>query len=161
MNSFYQNVFTPAVKRAGLEGVRFHDLRHTYASLMLTLVQSPYWISEQLGHADYVITLRTYTRLISPKDTTQHPLFGQGLAADRSKGRQCRTHLAAAKERQRLTRNATALPVGWWGAAAASDRNSAGCVRCCAGCWCGVESLDAFRTRQPRFGALRDIPRSS
>jgi integrase len=77
MNSFYQNVFTPAVKRTGLEGVRFHDLRHTYASLMLTLVQSPYWISEQLGHADHVITLRRNTRLIGPKDTTRHPLSGK------------------------------------------------------------------------------------
>ncbi len=79
MNSFYQNIFRPAVRRAGLGNVRVHDLRHTYASLMLTYEQTAWWISEQLGHADYTITLRTYARLIKPANTAAHPLSGRGL----------------------------------------------------------------------------------
>jgi integrase len=62
--SFYRNIFKPAVRRAGLPPTRLHDLRHTFASLMLTAKQTPYWISEQLGHSSYVVTLNTYARVI-------------------------------------------------------------------------------------------------
>jgi hypothetical protein len=41
---------------------------------MLTAGQSPYWISEQMGHSSYIITLSTYARLIkaTAEDDT-HP----------------------------------------------------------------------------------------
>ena len=35
--SFYRNRFRPAATRAGLPGLRFHDLRHTAASLFAAL----------------------------------------------------------------------------------------------------------------------------
>jgi hypothetical protein len=60
--TFYRNVFKPAVKRAGLENVRLHDLRHTCASILLTAGMSPYELSEQLGHSGYQITLDVYAR---------------------------------------------------------------------------------------------------
>ena len=43
--------FQKIVKRAGLKNVRFHDLRHTFASLMLLRGAKPKVVSEALGHA--------------------------------------------------------------------------------------------------------------
>jgi len=50
--------------RAGLTGVRFHDLRHTFASLMLLRGAKPKVISEALGHASVAFTMDTYSHII-------------------------------------------------------------------------------------------------
>ena len=51
--------FTRVVKRAGLQSVRFHDLRHTFASLMLLRGAKPKVISEALGHSSVAFTMDT------------------------------------------------------------------------------------------------------
>ncbi len=56
--------FARIVKRAGLENVRFHDLRHTFASLMLLRGAKPKVISEALGHASVAFTMDTYSHII-------------------------------------------------------------------------------------------------
>ena len=48
----------------GLEGTRFHDLRHTFASLMLMRGAKPKVISEALGHASVAFTMDTYSHII-------------------------------------------------------------------------------------------------
>lgn len=50
---------------AGLERVRFHDLRHTFASLMLLRGAKPKVISEALGHASVAFTMDVYSHIIS------------------------------------------------------------------------------------------------
>ena len=55
--------FARIVKRAGLERVRFHDLRHTYASLMLAAGVHPKIVSEALGHSTVAITLDIYSHV--------------------------------------------------------------------------------------------------
>lgn len=50
--------------RAGLKGVRFHDLRHTFASLMLMRGAKPKVISEALGHASVAFTMDAYSHII-------------------------------------------------------------------------------------------------
>ena len=57
--------FARIVKRAGLENIRFHDLRHTFASLMLLRGAKPKVISEALGHASVAFTMDTYSHIIS------------------------------------------------------------------------------------------------
>ena len=49
---------------AGLTGVRFHDLRHTFASLMLLRGAKPKVISEALGHSSVAFTMDTYSHII-------------------------------------------------------------------------------------------------
>jgi len=49
--------------RAGLTGFRFHDLRHTYASLLANAGASILEIKELLGHTSIQTTLR-YSHLI-------------------------------------------------------------------------------------------------
>jgi integrase len=50
--------------QAGLKGVRFHDLRHTFASLMLLRGAKPKVISECLGHASVAFTMDIYSHII-------------------------------------------------------------------------------------------------
>ncbi len=52
-------------KLAGLGRVRFHDLRHTFASLALLRGAKPKVISEALGHASVAFTMDTYSHIIS------------------------------------------------------------------------------------------------
>jgi len=51
------------VRRIGLKGVRFHDARHTHASLMLKQGVHPKIVQERLGHASIQITLDTYSHV--------------------------------------------------------------------------------------------------
>ena len=52
------------VARAGLVGMRFHDLRHTFASLMLLCGAKPKVISEALGHSSVAFTMDVYSHII-------------------------------------------------------------------------------------------------
>jgi integrase len=53
----------PILKAAELPMIRFHDLRHTAATLMLGANVNPKVVSERLGHADIRITLDTYSHV--------------------------------------------------------------------------------------------------
>ncbi len=50
-----------ALKRAGLPKVRFHDLRHTFATLALQNGVDIKTVSGMLGHFSAGFTLNTYT----------------------------------------------------------------------------------------------------
>src|SRR4051812_15938878 len=56
--------FKPLLKRAGLPPIRFHDLRHTCATLLLSKNVNPKVVSEMLGHSSIAITLDTYSHLL-------------------------------------------------------------------------------------------------
>jgi integrase len=49
--------------RAGLPRIRFHDLRHTAATLMLSMGVHPKMASEMLGHSTIAITLDLYSHV--------------------------------------------------------------------------------------------------
>lgn len=52
------------LKRAGLPHIRFHDLRHTAATLLLSARVNPKVVSEMLGHASITITLDIYSHVL-------------------------------------------------------------------------------------------------
>jgi len=56
--------FARIAKKAGLPGTRFHDLRHTFASLMLLAGIHPKIVSEMLGHSSVAFTLDVYSHVI-------------------------------------------------------------------------------------------------
>jgi integrase len=56
--------FKPLLERASLPEIRFHDLRHTCATLLLSKNVNPKIVSEMLGHATIAITLDTYSHVL-------------------------------------------------------------------------------------------------
>jgi integrase len=56
--------FEPLLRRAGLPMIRFHDLRHTFATLMLSNREYPKIVQEILGHAQITLTLDTYSHVL-------------------------------------------------------------------------------------------------
>lgn len=65
-DSFSQRVFKPALRRAGIEDFRWHDLRHTFASRLVQRGAPIDRIARLLGHSTLTTTLR-YAHL-APND---------------------------------------------------------------------------------------------
>ncbi len=65
-NNMCHRYFKPALKKAGLGKVRFHDLRHTYASLLIEQGENIKYIQTQLGHSNPTVTLNVYAHLMRP-----------------------------------------------------------------------------------------------
>ena len=66
-------------KTADLPDIRFHDLRHTYASLKIDQGENIVYISEQLGHATPTITLNVYSHLLKKTNTESANKFEKAL----------------------------------------------------------------------------------
>jgi len=63
-DNLHDKHWKPLLRRSGLPDVRFHDLRHTCATLLLTKGVHPKIVSEMLGHSSIAITLDTYSHVI-------------------------------------------------------------------------------------------------
>jgi integrase len=59
LRSFYN-----LIKKANLPSIRFHDLRHTHATLMLQQGVHPKIVSERLGHSNTRITMDIYSHVL-------------------------------------------------------------------------------------------------
>ena len=71
--------FGRIAKRAGLENVRFRDLRHTFASLMLLRGAKPKVISEALGHSSVAFTMDVYSHIIEGMQSDAMALLDEVL----------------------------------------------------------------------------------
>jgi hypothetical protein len=58
----------PALENAGLRRFRFHDLRHTFGSLLIQDGASLAYVRDQMGHSSIQITVDTYGHLIPGAD---------------------------------------------------------------------------------------------
>jgi integrase len=47
-----------------VRGIRFHDLRHTFASLLIAQGESLAYVRDQLEHASVKLTVDTYGHLV-------------------------------------------------------------------------------------------------
>jgi integrase len=63
-SNVYRRSFLPLLEKAKVPAIRFHDLRHTFATLALLAGVHPKVVSEILGHADVSITLRVYSHVL-------------------------------------------------------------------------------------------------
>jgi integrase len=61
---FHRYSFKPLLKKAKLPDIRFHDLRHTSATLLLLGGMNPKIVSERLGHSQIGITLDIYSHAL-------------------------------------------------------------------------------------------------
>jgi integrase len=87
--------FKPALRKAGLpKTIRFHDLRHCYASLMLNQGENIKYVQSQMGHSSPMVTLKIYSHLMKPSnqeavkrlDETVFKATGQNLVTNKNKG---------------------------------------------------------------------------
>ena len=62
--SYQAFLFKKALAQACLPAIRFHDLRHTAATLLLSRGVHPKVVSEMLGHGSVLLTLDTYSHLV-------------------------------------------------------------------------------------------------
>jgi integrase len=57
--------FRPLLERAGLPRIRFHDLRHTCATLLLSKGTHPKIVQEMIGHVTIPQTMHPYSHVLS------------------------------------------------------------------------------------------------
>jgi integrase len=64
-------VLRPALERANLETLRWHDLRHTFAALLIMQGANIAYVSRQMGHGSAEITLRVYSHVFDRAEYAQ------------------------------------------------------------------------------------------
>ena len=79
--SVLTHAFSRIAKQAGLNGTRFHDLRHTFASLMFLRGAKPKVISEALGHSSVAFTMDVYSHIIEGMQSDAMALLDEVLPA--------------------------------------------------------------------------------
>lgn len=62
-DSYSRKLFIKFIKKTGVPLIRIHDLRHTFASLLLQAGQHPKVVQEMLGHSNIRLTMDTYSHL--------------------------------------------------------------------------------------------------
>ena len=67
-SNMVQRYFQKALRDAKLKRIRFHDLRHTYASLLLQQGENIKYIQNQLGHSSPTVTLNVYSHLMKSEN---------------------------------------------------------------------------------------------
>lgn len=70
--------------RCGLAGVRFHDLRHAHATILLRSGVAPHVVSRRLGHADVALTLRVYSHVLPGQEREAANAFAASLEKARN-----------------------------------------------------------------------------
>ena len=83
--------FQPLLERAGVPKIRFHDLRHTCATVLLAQGVHPKVVQEQLGHSQISLTLDTYSHVLPALQqeaaNEMDKMFGKKKAGDGSASR--------------------------------------------------------------------------
>ena len=72
--------FKSVIAAEGLPEIRFHDLRHTHATLLLAAGVHPKIVQERLGHSSITLTLDTYSHVIPSLQTEAADQFEEILA---------------------------------------------------------------------------------
>lgn len=95
--SFHHEIWVPAREAAGLDGVWFHSLRHSAASIMIGAGWSAKRVQTELGHHSAAFTLDQYGHLFAEDDAPAraglNDALGAALNTAKSAGDGSRTHM--------------------------------------------------------------------
>ncbi|MDM2014649.1 tyrosine-type recombinase/integrase [Mycobacteroides abscessus] len=78
--NLYEHYLQPACRALKLGNVRFHDLRHSFATMNLSAGEHHMQVSKWLGHSSFVLTSTTYADYIN-EDALAAPKVVRGVAA--------------------------------------------------------------------------------
>jgi integrase len=81
-----QRSFFPLLIRAGLPRIRFHDLRHSCATLLLSEGVHPKIVSDLLGHSQIGITLDLYSHVTATMQAVAAEAMGRLLSDQKGSG---------------------------------------------------------------------------
>jgi len=79
--NMYNRKWVPTLKKIGLH-IRFHDLRHTYASIQIDLGANIKYIQNQMGHSTIKLTLDTYGHLMKDVNQEAANRLGEAIFSD-------------------------------------------------------------------------------
>ena len=74
--------FQRIARRHGFDGIRFHDLRHTHATILLQQGVNPKVVSERLGHASVTFTMDVYQHVLPGMQAQAAATFGTAIFGD-------------------------------------------------------------------------------
>ena len=100
LNHWRKGVFDNALKKAKLRKIRIHDLRHSYASMLIQAGESLAYVRDQLGHHSIKVTVDIYGHL-APE--------GNKEAVDRLDDTATGRNPDATQKEKELTQNANSL----------------------------------------------------
>ena len=72
-------------EKANVPKIRFHDMRHTHASILISLGVDVVVVSKRLGHINPRVTLETYAHIVPNKQDGVADLFEEALENHRNK----------------------------------------------------------------------------
>ena len=98
--------FKPLLAKTGLPEIRFHDLRHTCATLLLGRGVHPKLVQELLGHATIAMTLDTYSHYLPSMGDQAAGAMGEALG----KPGNCQVTVKKSRAATRLFSSAHVLP---------------------------------------------------
>jgi integrase len=82
---FYRR-FLPALRRAVLPRIRFHNLGHTYASLLIAQGENAKYIQSQMGHSSISVTMDTYSHLMNTVNRDAASRLGEQVLGSKFSG---------------------------------------------------------------------------
>lgn len=68
-SNFARRVWAPAVRSLGLDGLRFHDLRHTAVAMAIAQGAHPKTLQQRMCHSSVIVTLDRYGHLSTTGST--------------------------------------------------------------------------------------------
>jgi len=74
------------MKRAGFDGITFHGLRHSHATILLGWNVHPKKVSERLGHSSTKLTMDTYSHVTPTMQDEVANLLDEKLFSDKEEG---------------------------------------------------------------------------
>jgi integrase len=74
---YFSQAFERLIAKMDLPRIRFHDLRHTHATLLLKEGVPPKVVSERLGHASVAFTMQVYQHVLPGMQADAAATFGQ------------------------------------------------------------------------------------